>query len=217
MFLSPFIDLGDPIEKFIGVPRSKPNEEAPSQEAVHQELEHMESSIVPAQSLKPRIISLSGNIRLKDHNGLEGCGIGIGSGTLDQSKAYFEVHVTQDDTFVVVGAVGVHPNSITNNFDTLKSVPNSIALQIPDPLKAGDVLGIVVDISDFPPKVAVFLNDGTTEIKSVSSIVRGDVWPAVEIVSGSVDVVFDRRELRYLTQAKLSRGIEAVMIARSII
>ena len=218
MFLTPFIDLGDPIEKFLGVPRSKPDEEAP-QPQVHQELEHMESGTVPpqAQSLKPRIISVSGNIRLKENNGLEGTGIGIGSGPLDQSKAYFEVHVTQDDSFIVAGVVGVHPNSIPNNYETLKSVPNSLSVQISEPLKAGDILGVVVDISDFPPKVSVFLNESTTELKSVSAVVRGDVWPAVEIISGGANIVFDRRQLRYLTPAKLSRGMEAVMIARSII
>lgn len=221
MFLTPFVDLGDSVEKYLGLPRSKPDEES---QKSHHELEQMESGMVaskaaqPIASLKPRIICLSGNVKLGDNNLLSGSGgLGIGSGPLDQSKAYFEVHVEEHDTTVIVGAVGVHPNSIVNNYEALGSVPNSIAVPIADSLKPGDVIGVVVDISDFPPKVYVYLNENQTELKSVSSIVRGDVWPAIEIVSGSAKIVFERHQLRYLTQAKLARGVEAVMIARSII
>jgi hypothetical protein len=216
MFLTPFIDLGESLENvFGGVQRIKPNEEQSAVSTNHQELEQMESGAV--HSLKPRIITYSGNISLHDSHTLQGTGIGIGSGPLDQSKAYFEVHVAQDETFIAVGAVGVHPNSIQNNYDTLRAVPNSICLPIGESLKAGDIVGIVIDISDFPPKIFAYINDNQSSSKTVSAVVRGDVWPAIEIISGSAKIVFDRSELCHLTKAKKDRGIEAVMMARSII
>lgn len=222
MFLTPFVDLGDSVEKYLGLPRSKPDEENP--QSRHHELEQMESGIAasatdqPIASFKPRIISVSGNIQLGENNVLSGSGgLAIGSGPLDQSKAYFEVHAEEEDTCVIVGAVGVHPNSIVNNYEALAGVPNSISVPIADSLKPGDVIGVVIDIADFPPKVSVYMNESHSEMKSVSAIVRGDVWPAIEIVSGSAKIVFDRQQLRFLSQAKLARGVEAVMIARSII
>ena len=54
-------------------------------------------------------------------------------------------------------------------------------------------------------------------VKKASTSVRGDLWPAIEVKNGSVSVIFNRDQLKYLSTQRMSRGIEAVMLSRSII
>jgi len=216
MFLTPFLDLGDPVEKFLGVPRHASNtQEDEEQDRGKVELENAP----PPVSLKPRIICVAGQTKLvgdPGSNRIEGTGIAIGTGPLDQSKAYFEIKVEEPDTRICAGAIGLHPNSVlAQGGKSISSIPNSIALP-PVDLQVGDIVGVVVDISDFPPRVSMSLN-GDVDTNTASSVVRGDVWPVVEIITGSVSLIFDRSRLTHLTPARMSRGIESIMIGRSII
>jgi hypothetical protein len=211
MFLTPFIDLGDTIENFClsnGSPNlgntSPSNQTMSSKQAID----------------RARIVSVSDKVKIISANErgttMEGAGIAIGSGPLDQSKAYFEILVEAPDTSISVGAIGRNPNAVlAEGWQVLSKVPNSICVPL-GVYQPGQVIGVMIDISNFPQTVTGYeFND--VERKSVSARVRGELWPALEIHSGSVTTVFGREHLKYLTPIRISRGVEAVMLSRSII
>jgi hypothetical protein len=215
MFLTPFIDLGDPIERILGVSRHR-------KETVDDDIPPSVRQPETSHNLstKPRIICTTNKLSTSGGDRLSGTGVGIITGPLDQSKAYFEIRIEQPETSVCVGAIGMHPSSVlAQGYASISDVPNSISVPVSKLKKAlsvRDTIGVLVDISDFPPRVSATIN-GETESISTSSVVRGDVWPAIEILGGSVTAIFDREHLRFLTSDKLARGIEAVMVSRSII
>jgi hypothetical protein len=213
MFLTPFIDFGEPIERFLGLPQMEKSESREDEPVADM------SAISGPQ--KVGIFGVSHKLKIVSATDrgttLEGCGIAIGSGPLDQSKAYFEVRIEVDGTKLAVGAVGRNPMSVlSENWQILSKVPNSISSGSLGSFKAGEVLGVVIDIADFPPSVSVY-HENDQLVKTVSLSVRGDLWPAVEIREGTATVVLARPALSHLTQQRLSRGIEAVMVSRSII
>jgi hypothetical protein len=221
MFLTPFVDFGEPIERFLGLPPMD-REEDKDQELTDQlPLAHRSEHAFVNTSQKVRIIGVTDRIKIISASNkgtvLEGTGIALGSGPLDQSKAYFEVRVEQDGTKFTVGAVGRNPTTVlSENWQVLSKVPNSISSGSLGPFTTGEIVGVLIDISDFPPSVSAF-QDNDTLIKTVSLAVRGDVWPAIALMSGSLSVVFKRNELKFLSQQRISRGIEAIMVGRSII
>jgi hypothetical protein len=217
MFLTPFIDFGEPVEKIFGLP---PMEKVDDEDEVKPE-----SVVVTAKEQvhagRVRIIGVTDRVRIVSSSErgtkIEGSGLAIGPGPLDQSKAYFEIVVEQDGTKLGIGAIGRNPTQVlSENWQLLSKVPNSVSSGMLGTFNAGDVVGVLVDISDFPPSVSAFKNNDQL-VKQSSASVRGDVWPVIEILSGSVTVVFNPDQLRYLTPQRISRGIEAVMLSRSII
>ena len=222
MFLTPFIDFGEPVEKFLGLPPlTRPEDDEPPVQCQVSEVKE-ESGFVAAGIQRVRIIGVSDRIKIVSSLGpgttIEGVGIAIVSGPLDQSKAYFELLIEEDNTRLAAGLVGRNPTTVlSENWQVLSRVPNSISTGIlGGQFQKGDVIGVQIDISDFPPSVSVF-RDNDKLVKTASVSVRGDVWPAIELSSGSVTVVFNRSELSHLTQQRISRGIEALMFSRSII
>ena len=215
MFLTPFIDLGDPIEKFCGIVSQKDLDDSGMETA-------SQAPTGPGLvSSRARIIGTSDKIKILSSTErgttLQGTGIAIGSGPLDQSKAFFEIHIEEDATDICVGAIGRNPNTVLSEaWQVLARVPNSICVPL-GTFSKGNVVGVLVDISDFPPSIAAFDSSEDKPIKSVSNSVRGDLWPCVELISGSATVVFNREYLVSLTPLRISRGIEAVMLSRSII
>ena len=221
MFLTPFIDFGEPIEKFCGIVSSKHADES-GDEAT--DVEKGANTKPPKQltlgPVRARIIGTSDKVKILAVNEkgatLHGTGIAIGSGPLDQSKAYLELHIEEDGTSVSVGAIGRNPNTVLSEaWQVLSRVPNSICVPLGS-FSKGEVIGVLIDISDFPPSVSAYLG-GEKPIQTVSNSVRGDLWPALELTSGSLTVVFNRDHLVELTASRISRGIEAVIISRSII
>lgn len=221
MFLTPFVDFGEPIEKFIGQANVKEEDERPLDVEIGNITAKKESPhIAAAQPTRARIIGASDKLRItastEQQTTLEGTGIAIGSGPLDQSKAYFEILVESDSATFSVGALGRLPNTVlAENWQVLGKVPNSICAPLGTFTK-GETIGVLVDISDFPPSVSGFRDDDQL-VKKASASARGDLWPALELKRGSVSVIFNRDELHYLTAQRMSRGIEAVMLSRSII
>ena len=224
MFLTPFIDFGEPIERFLGLPpMDRPEDkEEPAPLQVHSKEEPLPVGGFVSGIQRVRIIGVSDRMRVvsasETGTTLEGTGIAIASGPLDQSKAYFEVRIDEDDTRLAVGLVGRNPTSIlSENWQVLSRVPNSISTgHLSGAFQKGDVIGVLIDIADFPPSASAF-RENDKLIKTSSIAVRGDVWPAIELSAGSVTVIFNRSELTYLTPQRLSRGIEALMLSRSII
>ena len=211
MFLTPFIDLGDTLESLCFPGSSNAENTSPSNQNVPSKKQAAE---------RVRIISVSDKVKILSANErgttMEGTGIAIGSGPLDQSKAYFEILIEAPNTSISVGAIGRNPNSVlAEGWQVLSKVPNSICVPL-GVYQTGDIVGVMVDIANFPPTVTGY-ESNDIERKSVSSRVRGELWPALEIHSGSVTAVFRREHLKYLTPVRISRGVEAVMLSRSII
>ena len=220
MFLTPFIDFGEPIEKFIGVVSEKNIDEISEENLKKGSTNVKGTKELGVVSNRARIIGTSDKIRIatvtEKGTTLQGCGIAIGSGPLDQSKSYFEIHVEEDETVVNVGALGKNPNMVLSEaWQVLSRIPNTIHVTL-GRFSKGDIIGVLIDISDFPPKVSAYKGD-ERPIQSASNSARGDLWPAIELVNGSITVVFNREHLHGLSPERLSRGIEAVMISRSII
>lgn len=221
MFLTPFIDFGEPIERIFGLPPIEKCENEPEDKTLVETEMARSVALTDPHSGRVRIIGVSDRIKIISASDkgtfIEGTGIAIGSGPLDQSKAYFEVHIEQDGTRLCIGAIGRNPTTVlSENWQVLGKVPNTIASGPLGTFNRGDTIGIVIDISDFPPCVSAYGNNDEL-IKTSSSSVRGDLWPAIELTSGSVSVIFHRTYLKYLTSVRSSRGIEAVMLGRSII
>lgn len=213
MLLSPFVDLGVSIDRCMGMPNV--SSELPVTTAAKQPV-HPKP---PAAPTRPRIIASTGSIQLSHEDlttRIQGTGIAICSGPLDQSKAYFEITADSDICLIAVGAVGKHPSSIVAEGTChLAEIPNSIHTLLSEISKA-DVVGVVVNIADFPPCVTVYLND--KEINRVSCTVRGDLWPAFEMITGNVSIVFDRHSLKHLDSSVFAgRGVEPLMLARNIL
>jgi hypothetical protein len=210
MFLNPFVDLGYTVDKCLGMPMIAPPVEtaASPPEAVSKPTQHM----IP----RPRIIGTTGSVLMTHSGSLSGVGMAIGSGPLDQSKAYFEIHITSDACGLSVGAVGRHPSSVmAESSCNFEQIANSISMAVPH-ISQGDVVGVVINIADFPPSVTVYVND--VELRSVTAMVRGDLWPALELSAGTASVVFERSALKYITSPHFaSRGVEPVMLARNIL
>lgn len=211
MFLTPFLDFGDPIERVIG------------QRACGQENQDSTVVVAPVANapvpLKVRIVCVSDKLRIlavsEQGTALAGSGLAMVSGPIDQSKAYFEISVQEDDTAITIGAVGRNPNSVlAAGWRSLANVPNSMSVSL-GKFQKGHVVGVLINISDFPPTVTGYTQDDVV-VKQTSQSVRGDLWPAVEI-AGSATVVFARDKLQFLTPHRLSRGVEALMISRAII
>lgn len=221
MFLTPFTDFGEPIEKLFGLPPMEKCEDEPEDNTVVETEMTRSAAMTDPHAGRVRIIGVSDRVKIVSASErgtlIEGTGIAIGSGPLDQSKAYFEVHVEQNGTRLAVGAIGRNPTTVlSENWQVLGKVPNTISSGALGTFNKGDVIGVVIDISDFPPSVSAFGNNDDL-IKTTSSSVRGDLWPAVELRAGSVSIVFQPTYLKYLTNARTARGIEAVMLGRSII
>ena len=225
MFLTPFVDFGGPIEALCGLGHRPGDDDSVDESPMHVETSVKHSSQRPFQEEmmtaaynRARIVSVSDKVRIiaatEKGTRMEGTGIALGSGPLDQSKAYFEVVVDSPETTISVGAVGRNL-VLAEGWQVLGKVPNSICVPL-GTFNPGDIVGVLVDISNFPPSVTGYEHNDV-ERKSVSTSVRGDVWPAIEIHSGSVTVVFARDELKHLTPQRMARGVEAVMISRSII
>ncbi len=147
---------------------------------------------------------------------LEGSGTCILSGPLDQSKTYFEILLDSPCSIFAVGMVPRHPNSlIADGWRRLTDIPDALSIPLEAGLPPGSVIGVQIDISDFPPSVTVFVDN--VEVKRLSKSVRGDVWPSVEIVGGTATVVLARERLRFLDSARESRGFNQLMVSRSIL
>jgi hypothetical protein len=225
MFLTPFIDFGEPIEKLCGlsVARSSSTDWDDGENQTPSASNRPPLQQKPMETAVPtraRIVGVSDKLKIVSTTDkgtkMEGSGIAIGSGPLDQSKAYFEIAVEAPNTKISVGAIGRNPNIVlAEGWQVLSKIPNTICVPV-GTYQPGDVLGALVDISNFPPSVTGY-ESNDVERKSVSASVRGDLWPALEVHSGSATVVFNRDELKYLSRNRLSRGVEAVMISRSII
>lgn len=195
MFLSPFIPLEnrpsvDTVETTVEAPRVALREMQPAE--------------------KVKIVCVTGTLKI-DRARITGEGIGIVSGPLDQSKAYFEVLVEQDDTRISLGGIGRHPNTVLGEgWVRLQTVPNTICLPLKTNFSKNTKIGVFINLDNFPPTITAFEND--LEIGSISSCVRGDLWPAIEIC-GSATICFNPK----LTQNQISRGIQPIMLSRSII